>query len=73
VWIPCGDTISQILRSRSKVGSIAGDLESWVTAVIDKTIIDPWELTLFSSLLTGWNLSLLVELGELVCVSVNPS
>jgi hypothetical protein len=36
--------------------------------VIDKTKIDPYELTLFWSLLTRWNLSLLVEPGELVCV-----
>jgi hypothetical protein len=31
VWIPCCDTISEKPRSRSRVGSIAGDLESWVT------------------------------------------
>jgi hypothetical protein len=29
--------------------------------VIDRTRIDPWEWTLFSSLPTRWNLSLLVE------------
>jgi hypothetical protein len=28
VWIPCGDTVSEKPRSRSRVGSIAGDLES---------------------------------------------
>jgi hypothetical protein len=31
VWIPCSDTISEIPRSQSRVGSIADDLESWVT------------------------------------------
>jgi hypothetical protein len=31
VWIPCCDTVSEELGSRSRVGSIAGDLESWVT------------------------------------------
>jgi hypothetical protein len=41
--------------------------------VIDKTRIDPLELTLFSSLLTRWNFSLPVEPEELVCVFVNPS
>jgi hypothetical protein len=30
VWIPCCDIVSEILGSRSRVGSIAGDLESWV-------------------------------------------
>jgi hypothetical protein len=28
VWIPCYDTVNQIPWSRSRVGSIAGDLES---------------------------------------------
>jgi hypothetical protein len=28
VWIPCCDTISEKPRSRSRVGSIASDLES---------------------------------------------
>jgi hypothetical protein len=31
VWIPCCDTVSELLGSRSRVGSIVGDLESWVT------------------------------------------
>jgi hypothetical protein len=31
VWIPCCDTVSEKPGSRSKVGSIAGDLEAWVT------------------------------------------
>jgi hypothetical protein len=31
VWIPCCDTVSEKPGSRSKVGNIAGDLESWVT------------------------------------------
>jgi hypothetical protein len=31
VWIPCCDTVSEKPGSRSKVGRIAGDLESWVT------------------------------------------
>jgi hypothetical protein len=31
VWIPCCDTVSEKLGSRSRVASIAGDLESWVT------------------------------------------
>jgi hypothetical protein len=30
VWIPC-DTVSEKLGSRSRVGSIVGDFESWVT------------------------------------------
>jgi hypothetical protein len=30
VWIPCCDIASDKLGSRSRVGSIAGDLESWV-------------------------------------------
>jgi hypothetical protein len=30
VWIPCCDTISEKLGSRSRVGNIASDLESWV-------------------------------------------
>jgi hypothetical protein len=30
VWIPCCDTVSEIPGLRSRVGSIAGDLESWV-------------------------------------------
>jgi hypothetical protein len=30
VWIPCCDTVSKKLGSQSRVGSIAGDLESWV-------------------------------------------
>jgi hypothetical protein len=38
-WIPCCDTISEILGSRSRVGSIASDLEFWVTC--DRTRIDP--------------------------------
>jgi hypothetical protein len=41
--------------------------------MIDKTRIDPYELTLFSSLSTRWNLTLPVEPGELVYVSVNLS
>jgi hypothetical protein len=28
VWIPCRDTVSEKLGSRSRVGSIASDLES---------------------------------------------
>jgi hypothetical protein len=40
--------------------------------VIDRTRIDPKELTLFSTLLIRWNLSLPIEPGVLVCVSVNP-
>jgi hypothetical protein len=35
VWIPCYDTVSEKSGSRSIVGSIAGDLESWV-ACYDK-------------------------------------
>jgi hypothetical protein len=31
VWIPCCDTVSEILGSRSRVGSIVSDLETWVT------------------------------------------
>jgi hypothetical protein len=31
VWIPCYDTISKKLGSRNRVGSVASDLESWVT------------------------------------------
>jgi hypothetical protein len=31
VWIPCCDTVSEKLGSRSRVGSIACDLESCVT------------------------------------------
>jgi hypothetical protein len=31
VWTPYGDTDSEKPGSRSRVGSIAGDLESWVT------------------------------------------
>jgi hypothetical protein len=31
VWIPCCDIVSDIPGSRSRVDSIAGDLESWVT------------------------------------------
>jgi hypothetical protein len=31
VWIPCCDTVSMKLGSCNRVGSIAGDLESWVT------------------------------------------
>jgi hypothetical protein len=31
VWIPCCDTVSEKSGSRSRVGSIASDLESWVT------------------------------------------
>jgi hypothetical protein len=31
VWIPSYDTVSEILGSQSRVGSIASDLESWVT------------------------------------------
>jgi hypothetical protein len=30
VWIPCCDTISEKPGSRSRVGSIASDLESWL-------------------------------------------
>jgi hypothetical protein len=41
--------------------------------MIDRTRIDPYELTLFSSLPTRRNLSLPIEPRELVCVSVNPS
>jgi hypothetical protein len=31
VWIPSFDIVSEKPGSRSRVGSIAGDLESWVT------------------------------------------
>jgi hypothetical protein len=31
VWIPVCDTASEKLGSQSRVGSIEGDLESWVT------------------------------------------
>jgi hypothetical protein len=31
VWIPCCDTVSEKLGSRSRVGGIASDLEFWVT------------------------------------------
>jgi hypothetical protein len=31
VWIPCCDTLREKPGSRSRVGSIASDLESWVT------------------------------------------
>jgi hypothetical protein len=31
VWIPCYDTDSEKLGSQSRVGSIASQLESWVT------------------------------------------
>jgi hypothetical protein len=31
VWIPCCDIVSEKPESRSRVGNIAGDLESWVT------------------------------------------
>jgi hypothetical protein len=31
VWIPYCDTVSEKSGSRSRVGSIASDLESWVT------------------------------------------
>jgi hypothetical protein len=31
VWIRCCDTVSEIPGSCSRVGSIASDLESWVT------------------------------------------
>jgi hypothetical protein len=31
VLIPCRHTVSEKLGSRSRVGSIASDLESWVT------------------------------------------
>jgi hypothetical protein len=31
VWIPCCDTVSEKLGSQSRVGSVASDLESWVT------------------------------------------
>jgi hypothetical protein len=31
VWIPCYDIVSEKLGSQSRVGSIASDLESWVT------------------------------------------
>jgi hypothetical protein len=41
VWIPCCDIVSEVLGSWSRVDSIAGNLESWVTAVIDMTRIDP--------------------------------
>jgi hypothetical protein len=30
VWIPCCDTVSEKPGSRSRVGSVASDLESWV-------------------------------------------
>jgi hypothetical protein len=30
VWIPCCDTVSVKSGSRSRVGSLASDLESWV-------------------------------------------
>jgi hypothetical protein len=41
--------------------------------MIDRTRIDPLELSLFSSLPTRWNLSLPVEPGEVVFMSINPS
>jgi hypothetical protein len=41
--------------------------------MIDRTRIDPYELTIFSSLSTRWNLSLPLEPRVLVYVSVNPS
>jgi hypothetical protein len=41
--------------------------------MIDMTRIDPYELSLFLSLPTRWNLSLTIEPGELVCVSINTS
>jgi hypothetical protein len=73
VWIPCCDTISEKSESRSRVGSIASDLESWITCCgrqdwnrslrVDPLLESP----------TRWNLSLTVEPGELVCVSVKPS
>jgi hypothetical protein len=31
VWIPCCDTVSEKLGSRSRVGCIASDLKYWVT------------------------------------------
>jgi hypothetical protein len=31
VWIPCCDIVSEKSGSQSRVGSIVGDLESWVT------------------------------------------
>jgi hypothetical protein len=31
VWIPSCDTVSELLGSRSRVGNIAGDLESCLT------------------------------------------
>jgi hypothetical protein len=31
VWIPCYDTVSEKPGLQSRVGSIASDLESWVT------------------------------------------
>jgi hypothetical protein len=31
VWISCCDTVSEKMGSQSRVGSIACDLESWVT------------------------------------------
>jgi hypothetical protein len=31
VWIPCCDIVSEKSGSRSRVGSIESDLESWVT------------------------------------------
>jgi hypothetical protein len=41
MWIPCCDTVSEILGPRSRVGTMAGDLESFVRVVIDRTRIDP--------------------------------
>jgi hypothetical protein len=31
MWIPCCDTVSEISGSPSRVGSIASDLEFWIT------------------------------------------
>jgi hypothetical protein len=41
VSIPCCDTVSEKPGSQSRVGSIASDLESWVTCYDRQTRIDP--------------------------------
>jgi hypothetical protein len=41
VWIHCCDTVNLSPGSRSRVGSVADDLESWVMCVIDRARIDP--------------------------------
>jgi hypothetical protein len=44
VWIPYCDTVSEKLGSRSRVGSIASDLESWVS----EKPVEPGELVCVS-------------------------